>query len=626
MPDSDADHPQTSTEEVSLGENSEERQLPPSGRRAFLGSSLAITALPLLSGCGGGGSSNMGAPSIGSAPTPTPTPSPTPSPTSSSSDGGSISSSDAAAARFLLRADFCASTQEIANVRRDGADAWLTRKMAQPNDQSARQFFSENGLDEINSNFEYRFDRLTDRMIWDQLMRGGNGVRKRMAFALSQYFVVSANRLDIIWPSQAMGAYWDLLNEHAFGNFLNLLRSMVFNPAMAAFLDTIGNRKANSQTGQVPDENFAREIMQLFTIGLFELNLDGTLKTVGGSPIETYTNEDVQGLAKVFTGFDLDAGGLEISPDPQNGRPVPDAEIVRREVTPTPSRWLRPEGESQHSMQEKSFLGVTIPAGTGPIESVETALTVLFEHPNLPPFFCKQLIQRLVTSNPSPEYVRRVASVFADNGRGIRGDLASVFRAVLLDNEANSPATLDDFRSGKLREPAVRFIQFGRQFGIAANGGLGITRNLSDSAKLLGQVPLRSPSVFNFFRPSYAKPNSAAASEGKVGPEFELANETSVAGYVNFMRRNIDGRTFWLNDWLPQYAREVELAEDSDALVQHLNITMTAGQMRDFTKQTIGSAVESVPITDEASADELLRRVYIAVLLTMVSSDYLTQK
>lgn len=569
--------------------------------------------------CGSEGSSTSGFADMIGMGSPTPSPSPSPSQTSDQAD--------AAAARFLLRASLSASLSSISAVNSEGAEAWLDRHMRQPNDRTASDFFSETGLDQVTADRVFLKDQATDQMIWDQLLTGGNSVRKRIALALSEFFVVSANDLDILWPAQAVGAFWDLLNQHAFGNYRDLLEAVTLSPAMGAFLDMLGNRREDPATGRVADENFAREIMQLFSIGLNELNIDGSLKTNMGQPIETYDNDDVAGLAMVFTGYDLDASGLEFKPDP--GRPVdqiPAADIVRRPMTAVPSRWRFPESTSQHSMSEKRFLGTSIPPGTGPDQSLQIALERLFNHPNVGPFFGKQMIQRLVTSNPSPDYIRRVAETFNNNGRGVRGDLAAMFKAVLLDPEAQSDVGLNDLKFGKLREPAIRFIQFARTFGLRTDRGVGVDRNLSDSSQYIGQVPLRSPSVFNFFRPGFVQPNTYASTNNMVAPEFQIADETSVAGYLNFMERTIEGDAFWLNDLRPNYDDLVAIADDIGKLVDRLDLVLTAGQLRQATRDNIAAAIADVTLAAGSSDGEKLRRVHIGIMLTMASLDYLIQK
>ncbi|AWW75426.1 hypothetical protein CD351_13395 [Erythrobacter sp. KY5] len=579
----------------------------------------ALVASPILSSCGGEDS----APAIVSTPPSNPSPSPTPSPSTSRG----IQVEDSEAARFILRATFAASREAIDAVKREGRETWLQRNMRPQNDQSAQSFFEQLGVDEVDAERTFATDRFLDSMLWSQFLFGGNSLRKRFAFALSEFFVVSSNpRLRMWWPSQAVGHFWDILNQNAFGNFRSLLREVSLSPAMGTYLDTIGSQKEDASSGRVPDENFAREVMQLFTIGLTELNDDGTERTNNGRAIETYTNDDVIGLARVFTGYDLDVSGLASFSDPANpNRQIPSVEAVRRPMTANPQHWPRPASESQHSLRQKQFLGRTIPAGTSAEQSLEMALDILFLHPNVGPFFGKQMIQRLVTSNPSPDYVRRIARAFNDNGEGVRGDLGHVFKAILLDPEANSRATLTDLRFGKLREPVVRFVQFGRTFNLYKNSEPGITRSLDDNADALSQSPFQALSVFNFFRPRYSPPASATAANQFVAPEFQLVDETSIAGYVNFLSRLVSGKLHYLNDLAPDYSGVMEFASETARLINELDLILTAGQLNEATRATIAEAIDTIPNADQGD-DELLRRVQSAITLIMASNDYLIQK
>ena len=576
---------------------------------AALALGLATTA------CGGGGSgggTGGGGPGTGGGPTP---------PNFLTPD------TDQQAARFALRAGLSVSEADIAEMRSDGYEPWLNREMNQAIEITAEQFLSGIGFEEVTDDqFFFRSDP-ADYMIWNQLLTGGNSVRKRVALALSEFFVVSVNNITI-WPSTSIGAYWDILKANAFGNFRDVLEEVTLNAAMGVFLNTLGNQKADPATGRVPDENFGREVMQLFSIGLFELNIDGTVRTDGaGDPIETYSNEDVTGIAKVFTGYDYNySGDIQFSSPPsQPGLRVPEARLLRNPMTANPA--LRaPFGVDTHSPEEKSFLGTTIPAGTGAAESLRLALDTLFEHPNVGPFFGKQMIQRLVTSNPSPAYVERVARVFNDNGAGRRGDLRAVFKAILLDDEALSDASLDDPTFGKLREPMLRFAQWGRTFGAESESGAWLMQNLSERSNRLGQSPLRSPSVFNFFRPGFTPPNSQAAENDLLAPEFQLVNETTAASYINFMERTIDGRGGWMFDVKANYNQWIDIAHDADALLDRLDLLLTAGQLSNFARTTIGSALDATPVAQTASGDAKLRQIHRAVLLVMASNDYLVQK
>lgn len=582
------------------------RYLSPSAKAAVV-STLAIAT----AACGGGGSGGSN-PGNGGSTTPPPV--------------VLKPQSDAEAARFMLQASLAVGTGAIDQLKSEGYEPWLDRQMSQANSQSAREFFTSRGYDRVDSNNYFDRSNIGDFMIWSQLLNGGSSVRKRIALALSEFFVVSLNNVDMTWRSQAIGEYWDVLNRNAFGNFRDLLEEITLNPAMGVFLNTRGNRKADPNTGRVPDENYGREVMQLFSIGLYELNADGTQRLSGGNPIETYGNDDVTGIAKVFTGYDFDFTGIGFTTVPGGTRQVPDPAYARNPMTADPSRWQRPRTDGYHSDEAKTFLGLTIPAGTNAAQSLRLALDHLFNHPNVGPFFGKQMIQRLVTSNPSPAYVQRVASVFANNGQGRRGDLRAVFKAILLDEEALNPANLSSPTFGKLREPMLRFVQLARTFGVTSTSGNWEVDDLSDPAGRLGQSPLRSPSVFNFFRPGYFPTGSQSADQNLLAPEFQLVNETSVAGYVNFMERAVETSGFRFRDLKFDYSAEVALADDSAKLLERLELLLTARQLSSAVRDTILTAMNDVTITASSTTDDRLRKVYIGVLLIMASNDYLVQK
>jgi uncharacterized protein (DUF1800 family) len=245
------------------------------------------------------------------------------------------------------------------------------------------------------------------------------------------------------------------------------------------------------------------------------------------------------------------------------------------------------------------------------------ALDHLYAHPNVGPFWSRQLIQRLVTSNPSPDYVRRVARVFADDGSGRRGHLGAVIRAVLLDDEARGPAALASPGAGKLREPILRFTAWARAFGATASGDAWTIGNTSDAATRLGQSPLRSPSVFNFFRPGYVPPNSAIAAASMVAPEFQITHESSVVGYLNFMQATIaSGR----GDVRADYTPLLPLAGDAAALVAEADLLLAAGQLDAATRQAITTAVQAMPAASDANR---LARIHATLLLVMASPEFL---
>ena len=507
--------------------------------------------------------------------------------------------SDEQAARFLMHATLAPSEAAIAAVRRLGYAAWLDQALAQPASRGNWDYLVDKGM---AANPDAALVPMgVDAQVWQRLLTAPDALRQRVTLALSEIFVVAFDGVTGAYRQFMLAGYWDLLASHAFGNFRWLLEKVTLSPAMGLYLNMAGNQKEDPATGRQPDENFARELMQLFTIGLHELNLDGTPKRdAAGQPIETYDQDTVTQLARVFTGWHIRRPPGEAGPA-----------FARRPMVLDPA---------QHSPQPVSFLGRNIPANTPGRQALTMALDTLFEHPNVGPFIGRQLIQRLVTSNPSRHYVRRVASAFDNNGEGVRGDLKAVLRAVLLDHEARGDAGLADPAFGKLREPVLRFVHWARLFKASSLSGTWNAGNTSDPATSLGQSPMRSPSVFNFFRPGYSPPNTPIATKGMVAPEFQLVNESSVAGYLNFMQAAIGGLH---PDLRPDYAAEVALADRPALLLDRLNLLLCAGQLGAATRRLIVDAVEAMP---GASPQHRRHRAQAAVMLVMASADYLVQR
>jgi uncharacterized protein (DUF1800 family) len=571
----------------------------------------ALVSVPLATGCGGGGG--------GGQPT-----SPVPTPSAITDDE---------AARFLLQAQFSASDADIAAVRNKGYGPWLSEQFNTSSGISGFDWLNKQGYANINNATRYYDNSYPgDYMIWNQLMTSSDAVRKRLALALSEFFVVSLTGLDFAWRSHAIAAWWDTLVANAFGNYRQLLEDVTLNPAMGYYLNTKGNQKENAATGRAPDENYGREVMQLFSLGLYQLNADGTEQLdANGNKMESYSQSDVTNIARVFTGWDLDQSQNVPTLEPVQQRNIPNTSATRLPMVLTPAR---------HSMLAATFLGTTVPANTDGRQALKLALDTLFNHPNVGPFFGKQMIQRLVTSNPSPAYVARVASAFNNNGTGVRGDLKAVFSAVLLDAEARSNTNAGHSGFGKLREPMLRLVQWGRTFGIASARGSWKIGDLSNPANQLGQSPLRSPSVFNFFRPGYVPPSTALSSSKTPAPEFQLVNESSVGGYLNYLQNVVRQGIFVNAPDLPQntsntsngyditaaYAAELALATNATALVSRLNLLLCAGQLTSASQSLIISALEATPLTTNSSDNARRDRVAAAVLLVMASSDYLIQK
>jgi uncharacterized protein (DUF1800 family) len=518
-----------------------------------------------------------------------PTPAPTPTPVV-------VAPTKAQASRFLAQTSMGSASADIDKVVSQGYDAWITEQFAMPRATSHWDWLVAGGYNAAtNINNQNGFNN----SVWRQLILGQDQLRQRVGIALLNFLVIGIDGLNTNWKAFAAAAYLDVLMDNAFGNYRDILDKISTNAAMGYWLTFLGNRKANAATGVQPDENYARELMQLFTLGLYKINADGTQQMSGTAPIETYGPDDVSGLARVFTGFNLDSTD-----------------------STTPDRLRRPliQQAANHELGTKVFLGTTIPANTDGFASLKLALDAIFAHPNVPPFVSKQLIQRLVTSNPSPAYVGRVSAIFANNGAGVRGDMKAVIRAILTDTEARSDTNLTSANFGKLREPVVRLTNWARAFGVTSPSDAWAIGDTSSSINRLAQSIGHSPSVFNFFRPGYTPPNTAISAAGLVAPELQITNEPSVVAYVNYMQTLIQSGT---GDVKADYTAILTKASDSTALIDEINILLAAGQLSSATVATIKTAVDSIGTTTPAL---LSNRVYTAILLTMASPDYLAQK
>jgi uncharacterized protein (DUF1800 family) len=577
----------------------------------------AIATASVLVACGGGGGGSAApAPSPGPSPSPTPAPSPTPTPAPSPTPPVSKAANDAEAVRFLLQAQFAATDADISTLKTSGYRAWLDAQYAAPLGQTGVAWLDARGHNSITSEQRYFWPQFGDWMIWNQLLTGPDQMRRRVALALSEFFVVSLSPIDGFYPPYVIAAYWDVLTANAFGNFRTLLERLTLNAGMGFFLNTKGNLKEDA-SGRQPDENYAREVMQLFSIGLYELNPDGTHRLgSNGQPIETYGQSDITNLARVFTGYDWDylSNGGTFTDVAWHDYDVPNTRFA---TNPMQFR------AQNHSNLAVDFLGTHIPADTPGPEALRMALDALFNHANAGPFFARQMIQRLVTSNPSAAYVARVAAAFADNGSGVRGDLEAVWTAILMDDEARAPPTAADTLSGKLREPVVRFVHWARTVGISSGSGAFEIYDLSGSDIALGQSPLRSPSVFNFFRPGYVPPNTGIATAGKQAPEFQLLNETTTAGYINFLQ--------WVtrngyNDVKPTYAQLLPIAHDVAAVVGWLHLRLAANQLSTETVAVLTAAATAFNISASSSQDAKLNMLASIAFLILISPEYLVQK
>lgn len=542
------------------------------------------------------------------------------------------------AARFLHQATFGATQADIDNLMRNGYGPWLNTQFNRSQSLHRNVMNQRAQEREAADQGKVSQDDFLESW-WEQAVTGRDQLRQRVAFALSQIFVVSFVDGSVGGHPRGVASYYDMLGQHAFGNYRELLEAVTLHPMMGLYLSHLRNQKEDPAKGRVPDENYAREVMQLFSIGLYELNPDGTPRLLNGAPVETYTDADVKGLAKVFTGWSWYAGSA--TSDRTNKRFFGGDAHPDRDWRPMQAYNRFAPNTDFHSSSAKSFLGTTIADQADkpdPEGDLRIALDTLFRHPNVGPFLCRQLIQRLVSSNPSPGYVQRCGQAFDGATGSPRGDMKAVIRAILLDVEARTKQP-DHGYAGRLREPVLRLANWMRAFKAEAPEGRfrGIG-NTDDTASRLGQTPMRSGSVFNFYRPGYTPPNTSIAEAGLVAPELQIAHEVSVAGYLNYLRGWVPVSTSSSRYIHPDYSAELALVDNPPALVDRIDLLLTAGQLSAATRSQIVSAVESrsIPapkrdksgkITNQSSIDSARRdRVYIAIFLTMGSTDYLVLK
>lgn len=539
------------------------------------------------------------------------------------------------ASRFLQHATFGATDADIHHLSLTGYQAWLNEQFAMtPTPQAPvveqalilnnapcaatdvkcnATLFVQNNNSETN----------VQDTFWQQSLAASDQLRQRVQYTLTQMFVISDNDAGVENMPRGEANYYDLLGKDAFGNFRTLLEDVTLNPMMGQYLSMLGNDKGNATTD--PDENYAREVMQLFTIGLYQLNDDGSQKLdSSGKPIPTYSNVDVQGLAKVFTGFSWSVPGNTTSAWSNCCMYVGPG--IGEDLLPMQSY------PDHHSTAEKDFLGVTIPAQSNPDPTgdLKIALDTLFNHPNLPAFFSKQMIGHLVTSNPSPAYISRVAAVFKDNGSGVRGDMKAVITAILTDPEALQPASSfsNPPQYGKVREALIRYTEWARAFTAQSRNGSYNIGSTEDPIYGLGEMWLRSPTVFNWFAPGYVPPGTSIEKAGLIAPEMQMTNVTTVVGYLNYIQNQIGASTNQGVDIFSSYATEMNLAANPTDLVDRINLLLMAGEMDSTLYSQIVSAVGSIPIpTGDPTAINaaLANRVKAAIYLTMASPSFCAQ-
>jgi uncharacterized protein (DUF1800 family) len=564
-------------------------------------------------------------------------------------------STDNDAARFLAQATFGPSPNSITHLRQVGYQGWLNEQFAaQPSTQT--QY-----LDWFLVAFPNDYLSDDTRMeIWatnsvgtPDPSRGGaiptDQLRQRVAFALSEIFVVSNSNGTLAYEPWALASFYDMLAADAFGNYRVLLEDVSKHPAMGIFLSSIQNQKADPTQNIHPDENYAREVMQLFSIGLKQLNPDGTPVLVGGQQVPTYDQTTVRGFAAVFTGWDWNNTGCGDTTytccmynedegwgtyfwcGPSNYNDPP---------------WMLPMEPVEHyhdNTSDKQLLvypGVALPGGVlvhgGDAQTEMTeALDNIFNHPNVGPFIAMRLIERLVTSNPTPAYVQRVAQVFDDNGSGTRGDLKAVVKAILMDPEARYGQWQLPDTFGKLREPLLKNTQMWRAMEARSTGGRdGTLSSWPPIEEQIGQAPQRSPTVFNFFKPDFEQPGEVE-DRGLVSPEFQILTDTAIVATPNYFFHEVfcdyTGST---NCWASDDPTTMQMNEDRDAalaatdpagLVDQYNALFMSGQMSPFMRDVLITRLNL--LTEDNYGQDLGRtRVQHALYLILNSPEYSIQK
>jgi uncharacterized protein (DUF1800 family) len=596
---------------------------------------------------------------------------------------GSVTGDSKLAAAFLNRATFGAADASVAALATGGTDAWFKAQASAaptpggtPGYWAATPSFHLDWIIRRTADFKADYTaavaaaaaaaapgttpakvnlkKVTNlqfqESFWARAVTGDDQLRHRMVLALSEIMVVSFSGTTI---TPRIGASWyDMLSAHALGNYLDLMKAVTLHPAMGIYLNIIGNQQADNDPTRHPDENYSREVMQLMSIGLYKLNPDGTAQTdSNGVPIPPFTHNDIAGMAATLTGwgwYSAKPTATTFAKQPADGTDASSPDV--QPLIPYPV---------DHSQLSKSFLGTTVPAYTGAapttaagvsalqayqVQSLNTLLTALYNHPNVGPFIGYRLIQRFVTSNPSPAYVGRVAAAFNGAAGGTRGDLFATLKAVLTDIEAINLTPSTSPTAGKLKEPVVRMSHWLRVSAAtsttAASTPGGNFSQYEDfvSPTALAQAPLEAPSVFNFWAPDYTPQGSAIAAAGLVAPEFQAADVLTVAGYANTMIQAIQNKGWPGGDVVTTYAQEIAAltpasAADPDTnqtLIDRLNLHYFGGQMSATVSARLGRVLTGTVSAAKAPtaaqrAQVRLDKVRNALMIVLTSPEYLVQ-
>jgi uncharacterized protein (DUF1800 family) len=556
---------------------------------------IATTALAaLLAACGGGGGS--GPPVVQPPPPP------------------AITRADAF--RFLNQATFGATEADAQAVISMGYASWIDQQLQRPASLELPHVQAVFATYPPGADFTRLHEDRID--IWlRNALQAPDQLRQRVAFALSEIMVISQLSPLVGYP-WGSASYYDMLAQNAFGNFRVLMEDVTLHPAMGVYLSMLGNQKPDVARNIRPDENYARELMQLFTIGLVQLDLDGSVRRDGqGNPLPTYDQQVIEGFAHVYTGWNF-AG----APSFALARPT-----IQNQTMPMQAYAEQHDTGAKRVLDYPGAAFTQIPAGQAPQQDLDDALDNIFRHPNVAPFISKQLIQRLVTSNPSPQYVERIARVFENDGAGRRGELGAVVRAILLDSEARAaPAAAT---AGRLDEPLLRLTRIWRAWGARSQSGRLNAQNIPG---FIGQGPLQAPSVFNFFSPFHAPPGEIL-DQGLVAPEAQLATEYLTSLLTNYFfilsfcynTAPVQGCPAVPPALAPDLVvidtgPERAVAADSAALVQRVADRLAGGVISPVLRAEARAMVDRVPAT------EVSLRVAEALYLVSTSPELALQR
>ncbi len=533
-----------------------------------------------------------------------------------------------AASRFLSQATLGYNLSDIQSVTQTGIEDWIDNQLNTPMPYTL--------VDKVNEYYQYVTSKLgttegaSDYLLWEYAwwqyhMTSSDALRQRVALALSEILVIS-EKSQIGGTPYALAGYYDILLQNAFGNYRNILQKVTYHPSMGIYLTYAGNPKTDVASNRYPDENYAREIMQLFTIGLFELNNDGSQKLDNeNNAIPTYDNTDIAEFSKIFTGLTFGDGTYFFSGPRSRTSYLLDLNM-----------W-----ENYHEPGIKSLLNNFVVPDRDPIDGnadISDALDNLFNHPNVGPFLSKNLIQRLVTSNPSPAYIDRVAKVFNNNGQGIRGDMGAVVKAILLDPIANSCDSGEDVTFGKLREPFIRYFQINKAFNVSTVSG-NYRNVMYQIDERVGQKPLNSNSVFNFFQNDY-QPLGPIEQQNLVAPEFQITDSQTLSGWINgiydwIIDENIaDEWDMYSGEPDADYEEDKSILDFTDEVVlttndnlhillDRLNLLLAQGRLSD---NTLNIIKETVLKFSGYTAEDRENRAKLAIYLVLSSPEYLINR